>query len=89
MEKLYLQVKEVTPVTPTIEEFLTYHKMLREANETVLLMGSPRRWGDIECVKQRKNGGVKLFYYAKGWTQERKLLKSKSKQSRLISVVCK
>ena len=69
--------------------FLEKHKRLREANETVLLIEAPRRWGNIECVKQRKNSGVKLFCYARGWTQERKLLQSKSKQSRIVSVVCK
>ena len=74
-------------------DFLMKHKRLREASETVLLMESPRRWGKswlgMEVLKQRKNNGIKLFSYAKGWTQERKLLQSKSKQSRMVSVVCK
>ena len=74
-------------------DFLEKYKRIREASETVLLMESPRRWGKswlgMEVLKQRKNSGIKLFSYAKGWTQERKLLRSSSKQSRMVSVVCK
>lgn len=74
-------------------DFLMKHKRFREASETVLFMESPRRWGkslmSMTSLKQRKNNGIKLFSYAKGWTQERKLLQSSSKQPRIISVVCK
>lgn len=74
-------------------DFLMKHKRLREASETVLLMESPRRWGkswtSMSVHKHRKNEGVKSFYFNIRWTQERKLLQSSSKQSRMISVVCK
>lgn len=96
MERLYLKIKEVIPVSPTIEEFLIRHKCLREHDETLVIMESPRRsgksWVEMQLNKQRpagKAGGISLSCYAKGWTQERKLLQSSSKQSRMVSVVCK
>ena len=77
-------------------DFLMKHKRIREASETVLLMESPRRWGkswlEMEIVKQRPSGKVGEFYLA-SWDEllikRTKLLQSKSKQSRIVSVVCK
>ncbi len=77
-------------------DFIEKHKRLREASETVLLMESPRRWGKswvgMQLTKQRPAGKVGEFYLG-SWSDfsisRRKLLQSSSKQSRIISVVCK
>lgn len=77
-------------------DFLEKYKRIREASETVLLMESPRRWGkswlEVEFVKQRPSGKIGEFYLA-SWDEllikRTKLLQSKSKQPRIVSVVCK
>lgn len=85
-------------------DFLEKHKRIREASETVLLMESPRRWGkslrqemilnsnqNITLMKGGAVYGVKcrtipVKYFC---IKRTKLLQSSSKQSRMVSVVCK
>ncbi len=83
--------------------FLEKHKRLREASETVLFMESPRRWGKSllqESMLNTKDKFVTMYggaYDVKSLAfpqkfyliKRTKLLKSKSKQSRIVSVVCK
>lgn len=85
-------------------DFLEKHQKLRGASETVLFMESPRRWGkslkqeillnskqNIILMKGGAVYGVKCRTIPMKTFRIKltKLLQSKSKQSRIIPVVCK
>lgn len=77
------------------EDFFIRHRQLAESADNVLFIHTPRNqgksWTEMVLHKQRTTGKVGCFQmYIDDFCYKRtKLLQSKSKQSRIVSVVCK
>lgn len=77
------------------EDFFIRHRQLIESDDNVLFMHTPRNqgksWGELILHKQRTTGKVECFqmYIDDFYYKRTKLLQSKSKKSRVVSVVCK
>lgn len=77
------------------QEFFIRHRQLRESADTVLVIYNPickgKSWVEMVLTKQRTTGKVGCFqmYLDDFCYKCTKLLRSKSKQSRMVAVVCK
>lgn len=90
MEALYLKVKEVSPASVLIEECLKSNN-----KHDFYFLETPRRtgksWTQMQLLKERPEGkvGAINLYFDDLWYKPTKLLRSSSKQSRMVKVVCK
>lgn len=77
------------------KDFLIRHRQLAESADNVLFMHTPRNqgksWTEMVLHKQRTTGKVECFqmYIDDFYYKPTKLLQSKSKQRKVVSVVCK